>query len=95
MEFLQDIPWGTVLLITAGLCGIGIVLAIIVQVFGFVGNFLEIIFEVFNGGPLAWCGCLIGIFICGGCACTVAFAASVLSTCGTPNAVNFCVLLGR
>lgn len=99
MEFLQDIPWGSALLVLGGLCAVGVVFLVVLQVlsgvFGFMFNFLDIFVDLLTGGPLSACGCALGLVACGGCACFAAFGVSVLSTCGTPEAVNFCLLLGR
>jgi hypothetical protein len=99
MDMLQDIPWGTVLLIGGGLCIVGIVIIVILNFFGaalgIVGNLFEFVFDLLGGGPLSWCGCLIGLFVIGGCICTIALSASVLTTCGTAQAVRFCTLFGR
>ena len=99
MDMLQDVPWGTVLLIGGGLCIVGVVIVVILNffgaAFGIVGNLFEFVFDLLGGGPLSWCGCLIALFVIGGCICTVALSASVLSTCGTAQAVRFCALFGR
>ena len=99
MDMLQGIPWGTVLLIGGGLCLLGVGLIVILHVFGsafdIIGNLFQFIPDLLGGGPLSWCGCLIGLFVIGGCICTIALSASVLSTCGTAQAVRFCTLFGR
>ena len=98
-NLLQGIPWGTVLIIGGGLCLIGVGLIVVLNVFGsaldFVCNVFQFVSNIVGGGPLSWCGCLIGVFVCGGGICMVALMASVLSTCGTAQAVRFCSLFGR
>jgi hypothetical protein len=90
---------GTILLIVGGLCVlclVGIVLSVGFQIFGVVfnllGGVLEFVFGIFGGSP---CGCILvigGLIVCGGLAWLL---YSGLQTCGTPQAVNFCGLLGR
>lgn len=89
-----------IVLVLCGLlcCGglfVGIVLPILGifgDVIGLVGHIFGAFFDILSGGPLAWCGCflvLFGCFICFGLVVTI---ISILSTCGTPDAVNFCRL---
>jgi hypothetical protein len=87
------------LLLCAGvLCLGGGALLVVLQ---FLGGFIQIIggllgffFELLNGGPLAWCGCLIALG--GGCGLIVLvlYLVQVLPQCGTPQAINLCRLLG-
>src|SRR5688572_5811011 len=99
MEWLQNIDLGIVALVLGVLCVGGAAVVIVLQVlggvFGFVFNLFEIFGDLLTGGPIAWCGCLLFLFGCGGCACIIAFAASIFSTCSTPDAVRFCDLIGR
>ena len=105
MEFIQSLVAGidggsavTLGIVCACLCGVLFVLGFILQ---FVGGALELVFSIFgvffdvlSGGPVAWCGCLV--LICGLCGCGF-FAIStfsLLSTCGTPEQINLCRLLG-
>jgi len=81
------------------LCGLGILLLLGFQI---IGGFLEIftsvfelLFEVLSGGPVAWCGCLVLLFVCGGGTVLAVVLAQGLSSCGTPEAINFCTLFGR
>lgn len=98
MEFLADFNPLVVGLIVAGLCIVGVVLVVLLQVlgtvFGAVFNVFEIIGGVLQGGPVAWCSCLLGLLGCGGCALFIALTTSWLGTCGTPDAANFCRLFG-
>lgn len=99
MEFLQQIEPGTLLLIVVGCCVGGVVLAILLPIIsavvGLVIDLTGVFVDILGGGPSSWCGCLVGLVLCAGCALTAAFVVSVLNTCGTPQAVNFCTLLGR
>jgi hypothetical protein len=102
VESLQNLDGATLFIIAVGLallCGVGVVLLIATQVLGnVVGLFTSILgvfFNIAEGGPASWCGCLVligGCIVCGGLALVL---AQTLSTCGTPNAVNFCGLFGR
>jgi uncharacterized membrane protein len=76
------------------LCFLGIALFVAFQFFGnilgtFV-NFFGLFFDVIQGGPLAWCGCLLLVGACAICA----GIAYLWTTCGTENAMNFCLLFG-
>jgi hypothetical protein len=99
MPDLQNLDIGLTILVLAGLCAVGVVLLLLLQVlgtvFGFVFNILEVVGGVIQGGPMAWCGCLVGLLVCGGCGIGIAVTVSLLSSCGTPDAVNFCSLFGR
>jgi hypothetical protein len=99
MDWLQHIDLSIVALVLCGLClgggALVILLNLIGGVFGFVFNIFELFGHILSGGPFSWCGCLLVLFGCGGCACIVAFTVSIFSTCGTPDAVRFCTLLGR
>lgn len=92
---------GTLILIAAG-CGI---LCIVLFVIGTVLNALGIVFELlgglaefainmFNFGPVPGCGCVVVVGVIALCIGTVLAVNSVLQTCGTPQQVNFCQLLG-
>ena len=98
---MQNIDAGTVLLIAVGcgvLCvvGIGLLfsLQIITSVVGMFAGIFQVFGTVLNGGPLAWCGCILLFVICGAITVLGIWFVSILSTCGTENAVNFCRLLG-
>jgi hypothetical protein len=101
MDFLQNIDGGSVLLLTlacASICGIVVVLFFGLQIIGtalgFLTGILEFFSRIISGGPISWCGCLVVILGCGFCTVSVFSVASILQTCGTPEAVNFCSLLG-
>jgi hypothetical protein len=99
MPLLQNVDIGTLLLITVGcvlLCVVGLVLMFGLQLIGttlhtFVGLF-QVFESVLSGGPVAWCGCLVLLFICA----VIVGGALVIVTCNSdPNAMNFCTLIPR
>ncbi len=102
MDLLQNIGADNAFLLAlccAVLCGVGVLLLLGLQIIGGVfdiaSSFLGLFFDVLSGGPLAWCGCLLlvaGIVVCGG---LILLLAQTLATCGTPQAVNLCLLFGR
>jgi len=101
MELLQGLDLGagfTVVVASALCCVVGIAVMFFMQfisgIFGFVLGFLEIGLEIFAGGPIAWCGCFVVLGICGGCGALIFSIISVIPSCGTPNAVNLCRLIG-
>lgn len=96
MQIVQGMDLGTLLIITVGcvlLCVVGLVLFFGLQIIGttvstFAGV-LELFSGVLNGGPVAWCGCLIFFFVCIG----VVGGAFLYVTCSTsPDSMNFCLL---
>lgn len=97
MEFLQNIDLGTLLIIAVGLiglCVVGLLLLFGLQLIGsslaVVSGIFDLIGGILGGGPVAWCGCLALLFLCGGCALVV----WVVTTCNSnPAAMNFCSLL--
>ncbi len=89
----------TLALVCALLCGAVILLVmglqIISGVLDIIGGILGLGLDILGGGPLSWCGCLllfVGLFACGG---LVMLLAQALSTCGTAQAVNLCLIFGR
>jgi hypothetical protein len=99
MAFLQNVDIGTLLFISIGcvlLCVFGLVLFFGLQLLGttlhtFVG-LAELFGGIVNGGPVAWCGCALLLFICAGVVGTVV----VVVSCNTnPSAMNFCLLLPK
>lgn len=89
----------TALLLGVGLCGlcvVGVVLLIGAQLLGIgfeiIGGILEFVFGVVGGNP---CGCIVIVgmlVVCGG---GVYLIATTIAACGTPDATNFCSLIGR
>lgn len=101
MDVLQNIDAGTILVLSlacATICGIVVVLffglQIIGTVFGFLTGIIEFVTQIVSGGPISWCGCLVVFLACGFCAVTAFSMATILQSCGTPDAVNFCSLFG-
>jgi hypothetical protein len=98
-QFLQNIDIGTVLLLAVGCIGLFVVVLLLFFGLQVLGTTLSVfsgvlhLFEgVINGGPGVWCGCLVLLFICGGCA----GLALVVTTCqSNPSAINFCLLLPK
>ncbi|MBL8164600.1 MAG: hypothetical protein JNJ61_21600 [Anaerolineae bacterium] len=97
MEFLQNVDVGTLLIIAVGLiglCVVGLLLMFGLQVIGSslaaISGIFDLIGGVLGGGPAAWCGCLVLLLMCGGCAAVV----WIVTTCNSnPTAMNFCTLL--
>jgi hypothetical protein len=98
-EILNSANIPLILLVCGGLCVGGVILAFVLNllgtIFGALGSVLAFGTDIITGGPVTWCGCLVVIvllLLCGG---GLLLLASVLSTCGTPDAVNLCSLFGR
>lgn len=98
----MQINSGNLTLVVIGcvcLCGVGFMLVAGFHVLtGFLGVFstlIDVISHVIAGGPVAWCGCLVLIFVCGGGAALALIIAQGLSSCGTAQAINFCALFGQ
>jgi len=91
----QLVTIGAVILV---LCVGGLLLSFVLPflsgVFTLISALFEVGLDVLMGGPVAWCGCLILLILLVGCCGFVAVAASSLTTCGTPEAVNFCSFFG-
>lgn len=63
-------------------------------IFTLISALFEVGLDVLMGGPIAWCGCIVFLVLVVGCCAFVAVVAYSLSTCGTPDAVNFCSWFG-
>jgi hypothetical protein len=91
---LASIDPGWVLLICGGLCCGGIILGVVLPVlsgaFDIIFGLVEIISDILTGGPVSWCGCIMFIVLLVACCGGLFAVASMLSTCGTADAVNFC-----
>jgi hypothetical protein len=90
----QNIDFGNLLVIAViafGLCIVGLLLFLGLQIIGttvstFAG-ILELFGSIVNGGPIAWCGCLAILVICIG----VAGFVLLLANCNAnPYSMNFC-----
>lgn len=79
-------------------------LCVVIFVVGFamqvLGGFFDIftqglglIFDILGGGPIAWCGCLLGIFGLIACAGFVMIILNAGSSCAV-DYTNFCQWLG-
>lgn len=98
-NFLQNIDLSTLLVLTVGgvlLCVVGVVLFFGIQIIsstlGLVINFFDLFGDILGGGPLSWCGCLLGLLICAGCAGVGLLAVTCSSN---PGSMNFCVFFPR
>jgi hypothetical protein len=99
MVLPQSLDLGTLLLISVGcvlLCVVGLLLMFGLQILGTGLSTIMGIFELFNGiisgGPVAWCGCLVVLFLCIGVIGTIFLYTSCQAN---PAAMNFCQLLPR
>lgn len=96
MDFLSSIDPLWVAICCGLLCIVGFLALIVLPIVGgaldLLGGIFELVFGILEGGPIAWCGCLLFLAGCGVCAGILIAVMSVLSTCDTPNAVNFCRL---
>jgi hypothetical protein len=94
--FSGDAIW--IIAISCICCASGIVLLLFGQLiggaFGALFGIVEIFFEFLSAGPVAWCGCLMLLFGCAICSAITLTILQISSTCGTPDAVNFCRLFG-
>jgi len=98
-NFLQNIDLSTLLVLTVGgvlLCVVGIVLffglQIVSSTLGLVVNFFDLFAGILGGGPVSWCGCLLVLIICAGCAGIGLLAVTCSSN---PASMNFCVFFAR
>lgn len=97
-QLLQTTDIGTLLFIAIGcvlLCVVGLVLLFGLQLLGTtfqtVFGVFELVGSILNGGPVAWCGCLLVLAICG----IIASAVYVYTSCAAnPASMNFCALFG-
>ena len=55
-----------------------------------IGGIFDIISGILGGGPGGCCGCLVLIALLLSCGVLAWSLSDVLSTCNTPDAVNFC-----
>jgi len=82
-----------------GLCVLGLVLSIVAPlldiVTGIVGMLLDFASTLFSVGPVPGCGCVVVLALIAAVLVAGALITSILSTCGTAGATNFCTLFGR
>jgi hypothetical protein len=97
-QILQPGSIVSLVLICVVIVIIGAILGFLVN---FLGSFLGVIGSTFGlftdflaGGPIVWCGCIVGIVILALCAISIFAVGSMLATCGTPQAINLCALFG-
>ncbi len=94
MISLPNVDFGNLLIIAVigfGLCIVGLLLFLGLQIIGttvstFAG-ILQLLGSIVNGGPIAWCGCLLILFICIG---VVGVALLVTNCNANPYSMNFC-----
>jgi hypothetical protein len=98
-NLLQNVDLGTLLVLVVGavlLCVVGVILffglQIISSTLGLVVNFFDLFAGIIGGGPVSWCGCLLVVVICGGCAGIALLAVTCSSN---PGSMNFCVFFAR
>jgi hypothetical protein len=80
-------------LLCAGLLVVGFVLQAVGNVFGVLFGIFEVFVDILQGGPVAWCGCLVTILGC------IGFAGFVLLMMNAPAScaeypTNFCRWFG-
>jgi hypothetical protein len=97
---LPNVDFGNLLIIAVigfGLCVVGLLLFLGLQIIGttvhaFAG-ILQLFGNVVNGGPVAWCGCLVALFIC---ASAVGITLLTVNCNANPYSMNFCrFIVGR
>lgn len=95
----QNVDLSTLALILVGLCAVGVVAFVVVHIFGlFAGVFtgiFHVVTHLIAGGPVAWCGCLLGVIGLGACGLLAVTMVSIYSSCATTQAVNFCRFFGK
>lgn len=88
-----------IVLALACLCGVGVVLLVVLNLIGgvidLISSLFGLVFNVVSIDPSGGCGCLAVLLLCGGVTCIGIFVSSLISTCGTPDAVRFCTWIGR
>lgn len=100
MEILQNIDPALLPFIAVGcalLCVVMIVVGFLLQaisgIFEVVFGFAEVVIEVLQGGPIAWCGCALLIIGSLGFAGAVILLLNAPSSCAT-HPTNFCRWFG-
>lgn len=98
MDLLQNINLGSPVVLAVGcavLCVVGLLLFFGLQLLGTTLNTVAGLFQlvggIMNGGPIAWCGCLVVVFVCVG----IVGGALLFASCRTnPTSMNFCLFFG-
>lgn len=85
----------TIILVAIGLCALAVVMATMVPIVGTLFDLIGMVGGLLTGDPSSCCGCILLLSLGVGAACIGAFLLSLLSTCGTPDAVAFCTWIGR
>ena len=92
----------TVLLVVCGCClsflAFGSMLSFGLGIVGFVFDIIStvfnlvfgLVFGVLGSGPEGCCGCIVLLIVLLGCGGITLLIVQSLSSCGTPDAVNFC-----
>ncbi len=100
MEFLQNIDPSLLPYIAIGcalLCVVVVVVGFVLQavssIFDVFFGIAEVVVEILQGGPVAWCGCGLLILGCLGCAGAVFLLINAPANCAT-NPTNFCRWFG-
>jgi hypothetical protein len=101
MQIMQGVDLNTILIAGGVLVTLFLVVSVlgsVLSIFGFIGdifgNLSNVIFALLGCGPLPGCGCLFAVLSLAGCGIVTVYIVGVVQTCGTPQAVNFCQLLG-
>ncbi len=93
MELLSSLDSNALFLLCGGCVVVAILLVVLpffMNIIGVIFNLLEFVTTLINLGPVPGCGCVMLLLGCG-CTSTVGYVLiNALSTCGTPQAVNFC-----
>lgn len=84
---------GCALLCVAGI-GLLFVLQVLDVVLGVVGGVVDLFGAFFGGGFEGCCGCIVLLAVIAGCFGLTVIAVNLVQTCGTPDAVNLCRVLG-
>lgn len=80
-------------LLCVGIVVLGFILQVVGGFLDIFFGFFEVFLEILQGGPIAWCGCLILIFGCIGCSGFVFFIFNASTSC-VEYRTNFCTLFG-
>jgi len=102
LDLLQNIDPAHLPLIAVGcalLCAVVVVIGFLLQalssIFDVIAGLVEVAVEIAQGGPVAWCGCLALVVLLVGGGGVAVMLIQGLAACGTPEAINFCALIGR